>query len=723
MVDDNLVLKSNDLFLLGEHPFDPVSARIGGLYARDTRHLNSIQVRLGGKPLEQLARTLHHAAAATTTSANLGLMLDDQTPLLPHQIAVEERMALDDGLHLSYELQNYARRGFTLVFELQFSADFNDIFEVRGFTRSSHGSLLRPHMHEGSIHLRYRASDDAILGTIISLNKPAHVALRKRSTDETESLVFLLPGMDEMHREPAPPDMAGVVCSFDVSIEPRERWELRVSVLPQPAAESSHIAVPVIQRQAASHRALIESDNPFFDRLIVRSLDDLGALSTVFPDGHLMAAGIPWYVAPFGRDSLIVALQTLHIAPRDADGTLRLLASLQGKEEDPFTEEQPGKILHEMRYGEMARAGEIPHRPYYGTLDATPLFVLLFAETSAWTADEELYQDLMPSVRAALRWIDEYGDRDGDGFVEYHADQQPSWRLRHQVWKDSHDSLHHDDGSEPYGNIAPVEVQGYIYTAWMRLAEVAAAFGDEPFARGLREKAAALQRRFDAAFWVEEDGFYAQALDDDKRPVGAITSNPGHLLFTGLLSPGRAERVVHRLQQPDMEAGWGIRTLSSAAPAYNPMSYHNGSIWPHDNSIIADGFYRVGAIDEGHAVFSSLYEAGRRSANERLNELYCGFARSGQAAVQPIPYPTACSPQAWAAGCYPHLVRSALRLEPDIDEKVLRVTPSLPPFLSRIAIREMTVMGMTGWLTVERAGSTYVVDFEGLPIDLAPAGG
>lgn len=719
MIDRDLVLKSNELFLLRESPLDVTRARADGLYAHDTRYLSSIQVEVDGQTPELLATTVHHFAAATITSTNPALMLNGNTLLLPHQIAIEERLFLDSGLHVSYVLQNYVGMPIDIVFGLLFSADFRDLFEVRGFPRAARGTVLRPHAHEGAVHLRYRGLDDMVSGTTIVFDRVPQITLRQRSMDDRESLIALMPGQDEVHWDIAPEDMASVIAEFPVCLEPGERWELRISIKPEFGESLNPTSVPAVLGQSPANRATIITDNPFFNRLLSRCQDDLASLMTSFPHGDLPAAGIPWYVAPFGRDSLITGLQTFHLSPHDAAGTLRVLAELQGTKIDAFTEEQPGKILHEMRYGEMARSGEIPHRPYYGTVDATSLFVLLFAETVAWTADKRLYHDLLPNVSAALQWIEKFGDLDGDGMIEYWSDQTSPVKIRHQVWKDSHDSLHHPDGRQPSGNVTPVEVQGYTYAAYMRLAEVAAAFGDPTLAAELIAKAARLQERFDAAFWLEDEQFYAQALDGDKQPVRAISSNPGQLLFTGIAPTERAQAVVRRLQHPDLESGWGIRTLSSAAVSYNPMSYHNGSIWPHDNSLIAAGCYGIGAVGPGNAIFEALYDVGLRSAGERLNELYCGFSRGGSATDSPVPYPTACSPQAWAAGCYPYLVRSSLGLIADIGNNVLRVTPQLPAFFDEVAIRNMTVLGKTGSLTVRRVAGGYQIESEGLPLEIA----
>ncbi|MCC6945577.1 MAG: amylo-alpha-1,6-glucosidase [Thermomicrobiales bacterium] len=717
-----LVLKSPELFFVNELSWESIRNRAAGLYFRDTRHLNSVRVHLNDQRPEVLAITPHSAASATITSTNPYLDLAGGVHLLPHTVAIEQRVMLDSSLNLTWVLHNYARIPAAFDFRLLCSADFRDVFDIRGFPRHRFGTRLRPHASEGAIHLRYRAEDGSIFATSLSFDRQPRIDLRRINGDHEEVLVPLLPGMDDLAIDPAPEDMAGVLLSFPVALEPGDRWELRVSVTPAIEETREQIARPTQLGQSHSGNTTIVTDNPLFNRVMHRSQQDLEALMTRFPQGNLIAAGIPWYVAPFGRDSLIAGLQTVHIAPHGAEGTLRLLASLQGAKVDPATEEEPGKILHEMRYGEMARNGEIPHRPYFGTIDATPLFILLFAETVAWTSSDTLYNDLLPNVLAALEWVDAYGDSDGDGMIDYDATPTEGIRIRHRVWKDSLDSLHHVDGREPSGRVAPVEVQGYLFAAYRKLAVVAAAYGDGALAIRLEAKANQLQQRFELDFWMDDEGFYAQALDGDRSPMRSISSNAGQLLFTGIAKPERAAAVAHLLRHPDMESGWGVRTLSASSTSYNPMSYHNGSIWPHDNSLIADGCYRIGETKIGNEIFCAMFDAARLSVNERLNELYCGFSRSGAGADAPVPYPTACSPQAWAAGTLPYLLRGALGLEVDLSQHAIRLDPHFPPFLNEVSIHHLSALGHTGNLIVRRDGDEYSLSSDDLPVMLEAAG-
>ena len=464
--------------------------------------------------------------------------------------------------------------------------------------------------------------------------------------------------------------------------------------------------------------ARIATDHFWVNRIIDRAAADLDMLQTSFRDGTLTAAGIPWFVAPFGRDSLIAALQTLHVAPSRAKETLRTVAALQGSVVDPFREEEPGKILHEMRYGERARLGDIPHTPYYGTVDATPLFVMLFAETIRWTGDESLFRELLPNVQRALEWIEQWGDRDRDGLVEYTTQSPDGIRIVHQGWKDSHDSLHDLDGRSVTGSIALVEVQGYVFAAYRWLADIVALYGDAPWATELSDRSDQVRRLVEDRFWLPEEGYYAQALDEQKRPVAAISSNPGHLLYCELPSPERGRLVATRLRQPDLDSGWGVRTLAASMATYNPMSYHNGSVWPHDNSLIAAGLGRYGEIGGLERIASALFTAAEHLPDQRLPELYCGFPRNEDAAADgPIPYPVSCSPQAWAAGAAPLLMRAMLGLEADLDHGALCVAPAFPAWLSRVRVDGLEALGRRFDLEVARDGAEYRVQSDG-PIEV-----
>ncbi len=724
MFGHDLVLKSDELYLVGDTNTDPSGELAAGLYVRDTRHLSRFSIILNGTPLSLMSAQLLHSAGAAVTAANRTITLPDGSVVPLLSLALEQHIQLGAEIEVRIALRNFSDRSLTLVLELELAADFRDLFEIRGFPRTGRrGRVLRPGANPDRVTLGYLGPDGLPAETIVAFDRPASIAVAgDHDTGTHEESAVFLPGSDLVTQRPAPVAPPRAVASFSAVVPAGEVWELRTTVTPRPAGGSPVSPVATLADGRPPRPATITTDNGFFNRFLHRCASDLGMLQTSFPGGSLPAAGIPWYVAPFGRDSLIVGLQTLHVAPERAADTLRVLAARQGTRDDPWRDEEPGKILHEVRYGEMARLGEIPHTPYFGTADATPLFVLLFAETIAWTGDERLYRDLLPNVRRALEWIERHGDRDGDGLVEYESRSPSGVGITHQGWKDSHDSLHHRDGRPAStGAIALVEVQAYVYAAYRRLAEVVAGRGDAAWAAELRSRAEVVRRAVEERFWLEDDGFYAQALDGDKVPVAAISSNPGHLLYCGLPSPERAARVAHRLQGPDVDAGWGIRTLSSAMPTYNPMSYHNGSIWPHDNSLIAAGLRAYGYADAANAIGTALFNAGQADPLARLPELYCGFDRAeGSESDAPVAYPVSCSPQAWAAGAGQLLVRVMLGLHVDIERARLLVDPALPPWLNEVTLKDMSVLGAAASLSVRRDGGDYVVETEG-PIE-RPAG-
>ncbi|MCA1830567.1 MAG: amylo-alpha-1,6-glucosidase, partial [Actinobacteria bacterium] len=447
----------------------------------------------------------------------------------------------------------------------------------------------------------------------------------------------------------------------------------------------------------------IYTDNEVFNTLLQRGRRDLRALITETQGGRYIAAGIPWYVAVFGRDSIITAHQILMLNPTPARDTLRMLARLQGERVDEWRDEEPGKILHEIRNGSLAEAQLIPFTPYYGSVDSTPLFLMLYGTYFKWTNDRTFAEELLPNVERALRWIDEYGDRDGDGFVEY--SKRSSGGLDNQGWKDSFDSIMHADGSLAEPPIALAEVQGYVYLAKHRVAEVYEALGRAADAARLRDEANRLRARFNEAFWVEEDRYYALALDGNKRPVRSITSNPGHGFYCHILDPDRAGDVVKRLLQPDMFSGWGIRTMSKSSAGYNPMSYHNGSVWPHDNALIAAGLKRYGFHKQTNRIATAIFDAAVFVDYMRLPELFCGFTR--RTPNQPVAYPVACSPQAWAAGSPFLLLQAMLGLSAQAQHNLLTInSPVLPAWLNWVELRNLRVGDSTISLVFRREGET-----------------
>ena len=434
----------------------------------------------------------------------------------------------------------------------------------------------------------------------------------------------------------------------------------------------------------------IESDNELFNLTLQRSTTDLRLLVNDGPgqrEWHL-AAGIPWFVTLFGRDSIITALQVLAFRPQIAYATLDVLAARQATALDPERDAEPGKILHELRTGELAAVGELPHTPYYGSVDSTPLWLILLGATFDWTGDRALLDRLWPNALAALEWIDRWGDRDGDGFVEY--ERRNPTGLLNQGWKDSSDAVRDRRGRLAPTPIALVEVQGYVYDAKRRMARLAAIRGETELAARLETEAAALRERFEAAFWVPDLRYYAMALDGEKRPADAITSNPGQALWSGIVAPERARPVADRLLGPGLYSGWGVRTYAAGQPGYNPIGYHTGTVWPHDTSLIAAGLKRYGLEEEANELISRVFEAAQAFPAYRLPELFCGFERDS--ATAPVPYPVACSPQAWAAGAPFLFLQTMLGLQPHAERGELELLhPRLPSWLRSVRVRNLRV--------------------------------
>jgi glycogen debranching enzyme len=502
-----------------------------------------------------------------------------------------------------------------------------------------------------------------------------------------------------------------VVAAWRLRLEPTQTEMIALTVEPRaagsrPPDKPFDVAMHELRRsyeswERASTR--VWTDNQLYNSLLARGLRDLRALLTPTRYGNVVAAGIPWFVAPFGRDTLLTCHQTLLLNPDLTRTTLEVLAAFQADEVDPWRDAQPGKILHELRQGELAGANLVPHTPYYGSIDSTPLWLLLFGTYYRWTGDLEFCKRLLPNVERALEWVRTYGDPDGDGLVEY---QRSSPRgLANQGWKDSHDSVVHVDGKLAEGPIALAEVQAYVYLAKLRLAEVYEALGDGERAATLRSEAASVKAAFNQRFWVESEQYFAMALDGDKRPVATITSNPAHGLYCGVIEPEKAAPLARRLLAPDMFSGWGVRTLSKSAVAYNPMSYHNGSIWPHDNAIIGAGLKRYGFAKATNRLATAMFEMAVTVDDMRLPELFCGFTR--RSPNRPVAYPVACSPQAWAAGAPFLLLQAMLGISADAPANVLNVNkPQLPGWLNSVELHDLRVGRSTISIVFQRHGET-----------------
>ncbi len=666
-----LTIKENGLFVYSDARGNIASDNTAGLgfYTADTRFLSCWELLVNGREPILLSTGAQRDYMAHIELTNADITEGEQLKIAQETINIRRLRVLAGGLQERIRIKNYNPVAVDLFLEFSFFADFADMFEVRGMRREKRGRLFKPKLTGDTLTLAYLGQDDILRRTRIDL-----------------------PGEPDSHRE----ELNKIIIGYNVRLEGRGRAVLNFVI--QPVTGDSQVTVPGFNRAISNLRSsyqdweqsctTIETDNELFNSVLERGRDDLRSLMTGTEHGSIICAGIPWYVAPFGRDSLIAALQALPLNPEPARSTLEILAHYQGVKVDLWRDEEPGKIMHELRQGELASLGEIPHTPYYGSIDSTPLFLLMMTEYYKWTADLDFLRRHKQAIVAAVAWIDDYGDADGDGFVEY---QRKSRRgLINQGWKDSHNAIAHDNGEMARAPIALSEVQAYVYYAKKRLVQLFRDFGDDDVADRLAGEAAELKKRFNEAFWLEDVGFYAMALDGDKRPVKTVASNAGQCLWSGIADEEKAELVAKKLVAPPMFSGWGIRTVSKDATIYNPMSYHNGSVWPHDNAIIVRGLKRYNCVRETEHVASGLFDAAIHHPYFRLPELFCGFTRRGRNA--PVEYPVACSPQAWAAGTMLMVLQSILGLTPDAPNNILWVNdPTLPPWLNRVKFSNLRI--------------------------------
>jgi glycogen debranching enzyme len=685
-----LVLKHGDAFGVfdknGDVSVGHESAQ--GLYYRDTRHLSGFSVTLyGARPILLSSNLRDDNATMTCDLSNPDLHDAEGELLLEHDRLHlrRTRFLWNAACFERLSICNFDDRPHRIVLGIRFSVDFADLFEVRGTRRERRGTMITPKLTSSEVVLSYLGLDD-----------------RKRTT----TLRF----------DPKPQRLGPSEAIYEVDLAPGGRQSLFVEVdcsepvlAPAPprafftALRDSRRAL----RSATSQAASIETSNQIFNEAARRSVADLYMLKTDLPEGPYPYAGIPWFSAIFGRDGIITALETLWLDPSIARGVLRRLAAMQAVDIDPVADAEPGKILHEARHGEMAALGEVPFRRYYGSIDSTPLFVMLAGAYLERTGDLETIGHLWSNIRAALGWIESYGDRDGDGFVEYARRNDKG--LVNQGWKDSQDAVFYEDGALAKGPIALVEVQAYVYAAWRAAQEIARRLGDETQAHEFAAKANAMRRRFDEHFFDEGLGTYVLALDGDKRRCRVRSSNAGHALFAGIAYPERAAAVVRTLMGSAGFCGWGVRTVASTESRYNPMSYHNGSVWPHDNALIAMGMARYGFRQEAARIFEGLFDASTYVEFRRLPELFCGFPR--QQTRGPTFYPVACIPQAWSAAAALYLVQSCIGLS--FQPEARRITfaePVLPRFLDEIVLRGLTVDGRKANVALRRSNRHVVVD-------------
>jgi glycogen debranching enzyme len=671
LASKTLAVKEGDTFLYSdlEGNLDHGGDYGLGLYAADTRFLSYFRLSVNGRAPVLLSSSSERGYMSHVDLTNPDLYDGDEVSVPQQTLNIRRIRAIKDRLFERVRVKNYNAFAVSLDLEFGFGADFADIFEVRGMARERAPVPSEPRIEDGAVEFAYDGRDGVRRRTRIEFGTVP---------DRVEREGDLVTAVFRMQLSPYQTKLIGF------SIEPKVGDEVATT------SDFDH-AVHDLRRSYEAWEGdstQIVTDNELFNELLDRSLRDLRALNTDLDGGSILAAGIPWYVTVFGRDALIAAHQLLMINPRPARDALELLAAKQGTQVDDWRDEQPGKILHEIRHGELANAGIVPHTPYFGSVDSTPWFVILYAQHFRWTGDVAFAERLLPAAEAALAWIDRDGDLDGDGFVEYLC-RSPRG-IRNQGWKDSHDSVVHADGTIAEPPIALAEVQGYVFLAKDRMADVYRALGRDADADRLDREALELKRRFNEAFWMEDERFFAEALDGDKRQVASVTSNPGHGLYCGIVDDDKAVALAKRLLSPDMFSGWGVRTMSKAAAAYNPMSYHNGSVWPHDNALIAAGLKRYGFARSTNRVATALFEAAVQADDLRLPELFCGFTR--RTPNRPVSYPIACSPQAWAAGSPYLMLQAMLGISARAHQNLLTVNlPHLPTWLNSVEVRNLAV--------------------------------
>jgi len=677
----------------------PASGMGMGLYYRDTRFLSGLVLTLSDEAPVLLSSSAERAYMSYMDTTNSDIWDGAHLVVAQQTLSLRRIRAIHGRMYERVRVKNYSDTCVRVRVQMSFAADFADIFEVRGLRRKRRGAFAVPRLEPTLVRFAYRGEDEVYRETRINFDDPPD------AMEEIDSWVRV---------------------TYEVALEPGQTRMLGLAVQPRVGQDPlSHkpfdVAVHELRRSYEDwERSCTDlyTDNELFNTMLHRGLRDLRALETTTPHGPVLAAGIPWYVAVFGRDSLLASHQILAVNPDCAKDTLRVLAAYQGRQLDPWRDEEPGKILHEIRLGELAGAFYVPHSPYFGSVDSTPLFLMLLGTLYKWTGDLDFCREMLPAVEGCLSWIRDYGDMDGDGFVEY-LRRSPRG-LANQGWKDSGTAICHPDGTPARGPIALAEVQGYVYMAKFRIADIFDALGDQARAGSLRAEAERLKKDFNEAFWNPEEGYFAMALDGDKRQVTTVASNPGHGFYCDIIAPEHAELTARRLLQPDMFSGWGVRTMAKSAAAYNPMSYHNGSVWPHDNAIIAAGLKRYGFHKATNRIATALFDTARLFEYQRLPELFCGFTR--RSPNRPVAYPVACSPQAWAAGTPFLLLQAMLGLSARAPENLLTVNkPVLPSWLNTVEVRNLRVGRsrislvfrregeITGFSLMEKEGDVRVV--------------
>lgn len=693
-----LVLKHGSQFLIMDQTASiPGCNTLGyGYYRYDTRHISQWEMTINDLPPSLLCASVDQGYSGSFLYTN------PQTDSVPQQkITLQRDVVLSGILWENCILRNYHNERLNLELKLKFQSDFADMFEVRGLNRNERGKTMVP-LTDGanrSLFLAYRGLDNKLLETEITF-----LGLAPSKIKPEDGEVYFVVDLD-------PHDML----DFQICVRSRcdgefedyapqhsNYWQVRT------AADEQFI-------QWKKDGCQVSTDDQLFDLTVKSSMRDLYILRQPTPRGHGIGAGVPWYAALFGRDSAITAWQILPFIPGLSRECIEVLAAYQGTVHDDYREEAPGKIMHELRLGEMARTNQIPHTPYYGTVDATQLWLYVFCHYIDWSGDLDFARRMWPNVEAALQWLE---SSLVNGYIQYNCTSPQG--LANQGWKDSNDSVVHENGIIAEPPIALCEAQGYLYACWKEVSRQADNLGKFDLARKLAYNADQLRNRFQRDFWMEDKQFVAEALDGSGKQVKIISSNPGHLLFTGILDERMANLVADKMFTDELYSGWGVRTMSNRCVSFNPMSYHNGTVWPHDNAIIAEGLRKIGRISEMHRIMRDLIEVTQVEPEFRLPELICGFQRERSA--RPIDYPVSCSPQAWASGSIFQLLGACLNLQADACNNVIRIVePHLPDWLPMVNIRGLKVgnarldlefamsAGVTSCRVLGKTGSVKVI--------------
>ncbi|HEU5348457.1 MAG TPA: glycogen debranching N-terminal domain-containing protein [Ktedonobacterales bacterium] len=685
---EKIALKHGDTFMLTDARGDmPVSEQETGLYWHGTRFLRICDLFVEGLPMVALSHSISDEEGACQIDlTNPFLPLPQDQGIYQGVVHLRRRIELrSQQLTQTFLLTSFEPSTVDVRVGLKTGADFRDIFEVRGMERTARGEMLPPRIEHDEVVFCYRGLD--------GIERKTHIVPSLPADRVVNGGIFWQLRLERGET---------VQLQVEVTVSERRIDDARI----QTASPESSRNMPALHMDLPG----VQSDNVFFNRVLARGMHDLIMMCTPTAEGLYPYGGIPWYACPFGRDALITSLEFLPWFPEVARGTLAFLIAHQGQKEDPFTEEEPGRILHEYRTGEMANCREIPFIPYYGSIDATPLFLMLFEAYIRWTNDMVFLKAYWANAQAAAQWMQKYGDRDGDTFLEYEKTSETG--LVNQGWKDSWDSISYRDGCLGEPPIALCEVQGYAYAAYRAMSYLSGRLGKHDEREYWRKTAETLQMNFLRSFWWEEEYTFYIALDGEKRPCDVVASNAGHCLWSGIVPEEWGQPVVERLLADDMYTEWGIRTLSAREQRYNPMSYHNGSVWPHDTALVGAGLARLGRKREAGELLGHLYGVSLYYDGARLPELFCGFTR--RRGFGPTRYPVACSPQSWAAGAPFMLLSSVLGFEPEAERHRLMLhKPMLPDWLNHLELRGLRLGDRYAHLHFARMGNDTVVTLTG----------